>query len=131
MGFDDAIRRINNDALPSSEVTFIEFFCRIFGDHATYNMWNPWTTGRVVSNSTDNSRLRVRFRWRSRLLEVPGIDVRNQTPPTREAALNVSGAEAWRIHVVIREDCLGGTASSGEGSGGGGGLGGSSGSGGT
>ena len=117
---DDVMRRLNNGALPSSEATFVQFFCQIFGDHTTYNMWNPWTTGRTSSISADNSRLRVRFRWGSRRLEVKGIDVRNQIPPSREAALKVSAAEAWRIHVVIREDCFGGSVSSGGGSGGGG-----------
>ena len=56
---DDVMRRLNNGALPSSEATFVQFFCQIFGDHTTYNMWNPWTTGRVSSISADNSRLRV------------------------------------------------------------------------
>ena len=109
---DDVLRQLNNSALPSTEEEFITLFCHVFDNHAEHGLANPWYRGRTSAPGVnDAERLRVRFRWGTRSLELQGIYVRNQTPPTRQATLATAARDAWS-RPFIRMQCEAGGAGS-------------------
>ena len=105
---DGALREHLGGDLPSSIPTFQDAFAFVLARdrYMQFRLSNPFTTGRPAQNGGSSVRVRVRVRWGSHLLELPGIYVRDQDPPTEEQALRVLAVDAWS-RPFVRSACEG------------------------